>query len=183
MTRQLLLILVTLMALPAMAKVQISRTRPIVIPQGELPTALSKKDLEKIIPMDMAPTGDATVVATRIGDGALQAWLKSPQVQGTAFAQTAQKVESTMKAEVSLKGDQSEEGVDHRVGFQYMLLQTTAKLEYKGWVRAALNHNTRSRESHVEVSETIMKDKDLFLSHRASVNEGSTSSVGVKWSW
>ncbi len=186
----------TLISASGWAKIQVSRTRPVVFPKSVVLPSSTKSEIETYMPRKLNPTSDPNHVMNQFGDGMIQAWINSPQIQQSAIGKTVQNVESQMgmRTEMSLSGpssssskgksvSESKPSVQHRIGFEYQLLQTTAKVEYKGWVRAAVNHNTQSRESMFEVSDTILKNKDLVLSHRATADQGSSSNLGVRWSW
>lgn len=177
----LILTLIPLIALVAEARVDISQTRPVVLPQENLQTTVTSKDVAEIIPLDMAASQNAGFVATRIGDHALQSWLKSPAVQGSNIGRTASTVENSMRTEVSVKSADPE-GVSHKFSFQYMALQSVTRLQYSGWLNAMMNYDARAGETFVEFTDRVWKNKDLFVNHTVKPVEG-VSALGVRWSW
>lgn len=165
-------------------RVEIEDTVPVVMPQ-KIPTsdfASNLNDLGKSLSSDTKNSDDGNVVAQRIGDKALQNWLSSPDVASSPIVHSANKVQDSMKADVHLN-DSSEVGpnhIDHRMTFQILALQSCAKVEYKGWVNAAVNYNARDRASVVEVSQKIWDNKDLTLSHTAALDQ-DISAIGIRW--
>lgn len=172
-----------LLAASASAKVELSKTVPVRMQTHGDAESRWIKDLGKILPSDLNTVAgrDAGVVLTRIGDKALQHWFDSPQVRESAMGRTATTIEKKMKTEVAVPGGTDGE-VDHKVSFQVLALQSSTKVEYKGWTNAAWNYDMRDRASRVEVSEKVWRNKDLTLSHTATAQE-DVSAVGVRWSW
>lgn len=167
----------------AWAQSGVAKAQPIQIPVNEVDQSMSSKDVQKVIPLDMRPTGDFGDVAERVGDRAFQSWLKSPSIQNTSLGRTAHQVEQTMKAEVSLTDpSMDEQSVHHKVGFSVLALQAVARMTYTGWVNAELNHDMRSRATLFQITEKVWSDKQIVLSHTANQIQ-DTSSVGLRWSF
>lgn len=163
------------------AELKLSQTQPIPIPQMDLKTTITSKDVEQYVPLDLRETNDAGYIARRVGDRALNQWWNSPEMQGTAIAQTAHSVEKSMKTELNVRSDDPNK-VDHKLSFQVQALQSTAVAKYQGWVDARAEYNARSRRSLVEFTQKILKNKDLILSHSATSREDVTS-AGVRWAF
>lgn len=180
-TGALCLILGLVISHSADAKVARRKSVPIPIPVMQGPEGVTYKDVEKLVPLDMLPTDNAGHVATRIGDRALQQILNSPEMQRSSVARAASKVEGSMKAEVSM-GSSEPDAVQHRMSFQYMALQATGRVQYKGWMNAVMNYDTRNGETQVEVTEKLFKNKDVYINHTANSVE-DISALGVRWSW
>ncbi|NUM57346.1 MAG: hypothetical protein HUU56_01875 [Bdellovibrionaceae bacterium] len=143
------------------------------------------KDLNKTIPKNLAPTTDQSDVFRRFGDQAIQNWLNSPDVKNSSFGKAANKVEKAMKVEASLKSAplyQGQPSIDHKISFQYLALQSQARIEYKGWTNAQFKVDSAKHETGVEVSEKIFKNKDLVVSHSKNSLE-NRSSMGLRWNW
>lgn len=169
---------------PGWAKVRLSRTVPVKM---QIPREKGQwQNLNLIVPsdigsMDAADRRDVGVVASKFGDKAIQNWANSPEFRNSSVGRTATTVEKNLKTEVSVPS-KSKKGVDHKVSFQVLALQTTAKMEYKGWTNASVNYDAGKRASKVEVSEKFLRNKDVTLSHTASTKE-DVSAVGVRWNW
>lgn len=181
-SRLVRILLLSLLSCPCWAKVDLSSTVPVKFPEETGAAGLTDKDIQKLIPLDMKPTTNATYVATRVGDKAVQAWLNSPTVKNSAMGKTAAQVENSMKTEVAISQDTEEGKVNHRFMFQIQAFQSTAMLKYRGWVNAAATYDARAHASVVEFTEKIWNDKDLTLSHTAS-NSEDVSALGVRWTW
>lgn len=152
------------------------------IPEYKIPPALSREDLNKILPNDVTAQSESEEVLKKIGDKALQTWLKSSTMQSLSVIQTAQKVEQALKTEVAL-GEVDEEGKpQHKINFQVQAIQAISKIDYKGLVDCTVSYNMRDQKTGFEVREKVFKDKDLFVSHSAARSE-NLSSVGVRWSF
>lgn len=177
----LFLILGCLIGTTAVAKVDRRKTVPVPIPRLQGPQGVTYQDVQKVVPTDLAPTSDANAVAAKIGDRALQQFLNSPEMKKSSVVRVASQVENSMKAEVSM-GSGEPDAVDHRMSFQFLALQSTGRLQYKGWLNAVMNYDTRNGETQLEVTEKVFKNKDLYLNHTANAVE-DISALGVRWSW
>lgn len=143
------------------------------------------KKLNTTIPGNLAPSQNETEVFRRFGDQAIQNWLNSPEVRNSSFGKTASRVESAMKVEASIKSAPISPGgqaVDHRFSFQYLALQSQTKVEYKGWTNAMLRMDSGKSETAMEISERVLKNKDLIISHVKNPIE-DRSMMGLRWSW
>lgn len=147
--------------------------------------AWSAKEMNKMVPVelkDVKESDDAGYVFNRVGDKALQYWMATPEVQSSSLGRASKEVDKAMKTETNIKTGSGRNKIDHKITFQVMALQSTTKLQYKGYVDAAWNYDAKERSSQVQVSERIWKNKDLTLSHTAS-NREDLSAVGVRWNW
>jgi hypothetical protein len=166
----------------ALAKLDIASTQPLIIPMNNnTDDKITSKDVEKIIPTDLKETNDMNSVAARIADRGLQAWFNSPQVKESFLGQTANTVQKRMVADISIKGSNEPQAVEHKVSMQLMALQAAAKIQYTGFLNAVFNYDARAAESMIEFSEKVF-NKDLFVNHTSSSKE-DVSSVGIKWGW
>lgn len=181
MGRSLSIILCLFFSTLVQAKVKLSQTKPVPIPQMDLKTDITSKDVEEYVPLDMSQTNDPNDVARRVGDRALNQWWNSPEMQRTSVGRTAHKVEKSMKTEVNVRSNDPAK-TNHKITFQVQALQTTATAKYQGWVDARADYNVGARQSSVELSQKIMKNKDVTLSHTASTREDVTS-AGVRWNF
>lgn len=142
-------------------------------------------DLNKSIPAGIGPTQDEAVLAKSFGDQIIQNWLNSPMVKKSSFGRAASNIENAMKMEAAITSAPSAPGdkpIDHRFSFQYLALQSQAKLDYKGWTQAQIRHDTKVQETTFEISEKVFSNKDLVLNHTKNQIE-ERSSVGLRWSW
>jgi hypothetical protein len=143
------------------------------------------KKLNTTIPGNLAPSQSETEVLRRFGDQAIQNWLNSPEVRNSGFGKTASRVENAMKVEASIKSAPLSPGgqaIDHKFSFQYLALQSQTKVEYKGWTNAMLRMDSGKNETAMEISERVLKNKDLVISHVKNPIE-NRSTMGLRWSW
>lgn len=141
--------------------------------------------LNKSVPAYIPPSQSESEVMKFFGDKMIQNWLSSPAVKNSSFGKAASTVEQAMKVEASIAGAPAAAGdktIDHKFSFQYLALQSLAKMEYKGWTQAQFRHDSRLSESAVELSERIFKNKDFVFNHTKNPLE-SRSSVALRWSW
>lgn len=150
------------------------------IPKYDIPPLLSREDLNKIIPSGVSSTEPSEAVLKKIGDKAVNVWLKSSSMQKVSLVQAAQKVEQAMKAEVNLAPADSD--VKQKLNFQVQAFQSLSKIDYTGYVDATVSYNLREQKTGYEVRRKILHNKDLYVNHSNSKNE-SLSSVGLKWNF
>ena len=115
----------------------------------------------------------------------IQNWLKSAAVKNSSFGKAASSVEKAMKVEASISSAPAIPGgkvIDHRFSFQYMALQSQAKMEYNGWTQAQIRHDSKISETSFEISEQVFSNKNLVLNHTKNQVE-NRSSMGLRWSW
>lgn len=150
------------------------------IPEYKIPEFLTREDLNKIIPSNVSASDPSNEVLKKIGDKAVNVWLKSSAMQQVSIVQAAQKVEQAMKAEVNLAPEDSE--IKHKLNFQVQAFQTVSKVDYTGYVDATVSYNIRDQKAGYEVRRKILRNKDFFVNHTDTKSEG-LSSVGLKWNF
>lgn len=185
MERKALSLLCVLVLCPGvcLAKVKLSKAKPIQIPINEVEQPITSQDIQKIIPLDMRPSEDAGYVAGKVGDRAFQLWMKSPAMQSSSLGRTATQVEQSMRAEVDLpETGEGSESVNHKLGFSILALQAVARMTYSGWVNAELNHDARAKATIFQISERVWDNKQITLSHTANSDQG-LSALGLRWSF
>jgi len=141
--------------------------------------------LNRSVPAYIPPSQSETEVMKFFGDKMIQNWLSSSAVKNSSFGKAATSVEQAMKVEASIAGAPTTSGektIDHKFSFQYMALQSQAKVDYHGWTQAHFVHDSRVGVTAVEVSEKVFKNKDLVFNHTKNPAE-NRSSVALRWSW
>ena len=89
--------------------------------------------------------------------------------------------EKKMQAEVNL-GATGPEKTEHKFSFKVLAAQALAKIEYIGWVKAALKYDLKSANAEAELMENLANNKDLIISHSVSSAE-SKSQLSLRWNW
>lgn len=169
----------------AQKKLNVENMKPVIFPEKIKDNSTSYEDFVRIVPRDIHNSDSPTYVATKFGDQVMQNFLNSPQVQSSQVGRTANTVQNAMRADVSLgatPSSSSPEGINHKLSFQYMALQAQTRVKYTGWTNAAYSHDAKAKQSDVEVSEKIFKNKDLVLNYTKNETE-VRNSVGVRWNW
>lgn len=165
----------------ASAKVRLSQTKPVPIPTAYFSPNPTSKDVEQYVPLDMEHSQSSTYVAGKVGDKTLNHVWNSPAVKNSSVGRSASAVEKKMRTDVVVKAADPSQ-IDHKISFSVEALQTTAKVKYSGWVDGTMDYNPGRRTSTAQISEKIMANKDLTLSHTAST-DGDVTSLGVKWNF
>ena len=150
------------------------------IPKYDIPPLLSREDLNKILPSGVSSSEPSDAVLKKMGDKAVNVWLKSSAMKDVKLVQAANKVEQAMKAEVNLSPTDSE--VKQKLKFQVQAFESVSKIDYTGYVDATVSYNLREQKSGYEVRRKVLHNKDLFVNHSNSKSE-SLSTVGLKWSF
>lgn len=141
--------------------------------------------LNSVVPGYIPPSQSEVEVMKFFGDKMIQNWLQSAAVKNSTFGKAANSVENAMKVEASFTSAPQSPGgkvIDHRFSFQYMALQSQARMEYNGWTQARVRHDSKISETSIELSEKIFSNKDLVLNHTKNPVE-NRSSLGLRWSW
>lgn len=173
-----LAILQGLVIFQASAKVDIKSTKPYIFPKVLKPEMITSNDVSKIIPTDIAPDSDSDTVAKRIIDNSISSLFNSQAVKESLVGGAAHKVQNKMKVEAEVKTQK----VNHKFSVKLMLAQAIAKVEYKGWVNALVNYDTKQQSSELELSDKVFTNKDLYFKHQAQ-NNSDMNSVGIRWNW
>ncbi len=162
------------------SKVNMRKTRNLVMPIDITTPWISAETSEKIQPKSVAADESAASIVSKIADNTLSLWWDTSPVRNTQIGRAAEKVEKNLKTEVSFKEKNSR--TEHKISFKVLAMQALAKLEYKGWVNAAINYDARAEKTEAEVSEKIFTKQDLVISHAMSKEENK-SQVAWRWNW
>ncbi len=139
---------------------------------------ISADTSQKIQPRSVANGASASAIVSQIADNSFSLWWDTSPIRNTQVGRAAEKVEKSMKTEVSYKTNR----VEHKISFKVLAMQALAKLEYKGWVNAAINYDARAAKTEAEVSEKIGAKQDVVISH-AFTPGGNKSQVAWRWNW
>jgi hypothetical protein len=164
-----------------LADVSIENTKPLIIPVDNVTPKITKDDVAKVIPTDVSKADSTGSVMSRIADRSFNLWFNSDTVQESLLGRVVQETQETLKTDVVVPAS-SKKGVSHKFSFRVEAFQTLAKMEYKGWLNAAINYNARAAETDVEIKEKVFTDKSLVLSHKGTSKEG-LSMIGLAWQW
>lgn len=162
------------------AKVNMKKTQNLVMPTDITTPWMTAETSEKIQPKLVNANDSAASIVSKIADNTLSLWWDTSPVRNTQIGRAAEKVEKNLRTEVSFKDKNSR--TEHKISFKVLAMQALAKLEYKGWVNAAINYDARAEKTEAEVSEKIFSKQDLVISHAMSKVENK-SQVAWRWNW
>ncbi|MBC7467487.1 MAG: hypothetical protein H7256_15970 [Bdellovibrio sp.] len=162
-------------------KVNIKTTKRLIMPCDVSEPLMTSETSQRILPKALQQNESAGSVISKMADNSFGVWWESTPVRHTAVGQAADKAEKNLKAEVNFK-DNSESKTEHRIVFKVLAMQALAKIEYKGWVQAAVNYDAKASKAEAEVSEKIFQRQDIVLSHAVTPSENK-SQVSWRFDW
>jgi len=138
-------------------------------------------DIVLIIPLDMQPTNDSSVVMAQVADRSMTSFLNSESVRQSSVGQAATTVEQKMKQEVIIGGDDPK-SVQHKFNFNVQAFQALAQVQYSGVTNAAIKYKIAESKVAVEMFEKLPGDRDLVFSHTMG-REDRLSELSVRWTF
>ena len=138
-------------------------------------------DIAQYIPTDMKPSNDQSEVMSQVADKSMTAFFNSEAVRQTSFGKAATDVEKKLKKEVVIGGGDPK-AIQHKINFNVQAFQALAQVQYDGFTHAAVKYYLAQSKVGVEVSEKLIGNKDLVLSHTAGP-QGRTSDLSVRWTF
>ncbi len=176
-----LFVLVLAISLASQAKVKLKNTKRLVLPTDISQPLISAETNQKLLPKSITAEDSGSNVVSKIVDNSLSVWWDQSPMRQTSVGRAAEKIEKNMKAEVDF-GKSEATPAGHKLSVKLLAMQALARLEYKGWVRAAINYDARAARTETEVLENLAKNKDLVLSHTFSSAE-TKSQVSLRMNW
>jgi hypothetical protein len=128
--------------------------------------------------MDIEPGSSSNTVFSKIADKSLSTFINSDEVRATPFGKTTKTVEEKLKQDVTIQQGE----IKHKLVFSVQAFQTTARVDYTGFVNATLKYQASEASTGLEVFEKVTKDKDLVLSHVAKPAD-QISAVSMRWNF
>lgn len=165
----------------AQARVDLKKTKRLVLPTDPSEPLLSAETSQKILPKNVEQGESGNSVISEMIDNSFSLWWEKSPVKQTSIGQVADKVDKKLKTEVNF-GKSADQKTEHKISVKVLAVQALAKLEYKGWVRAGLNYDARAAKTQAEVLENISAHQDLKLSHSMS-SDGNMSQVSWVLNW
>ncbi|WP_413291756.1 hypothetical protein ACLSU7_10085 [Bdellovibrio sp. HCB185ZH] len=164
-----------------MAGVELSTTKKLVIPVDNVTPKITSQDVNKVIPTDNLGAETTSTMMGKIADRSFNLWFNSDVVQESLLGRVVQETQETLKTDVVVPAT-TKTGTSHKFSFRVEAFQALAKMEYKGWLNAAVNYNARAAETDVQVKERVFSDKDLIVSHKGTSRD-SLAMIGLAWQW
>lgn len=172
------------MVCPCMAakssKVSVKNTKRLIIPVDYVTPKVTSKDVEELVPLEMAKTSDSGNILTRIADRGFSMWFNSAAVKGSALGRAAETTQEKLRTDVVIDQGAGSNKVKHKFSVRLEAFQALAKVEYSGWMKANLDYNAQKAQTNFEIRDKLFDNKDLVVSHKTSSTE-ALSMVGVNW--
>ena len=159
--------------------VDIKKTRILSLPQTPNYTFLSKEDQMRIAPKNISENESADSVLARMADSSVSLWWDTTPLRQSAIGKAADTVEKKMNVKVEIEDKNK---IKHTMNLKILAMQALARLEYRGWVRAAISYDARAAKTEAEVSEDIGETQNIVITHTITSNENK-SQLGWRWSW
>lgn len=163
------------------AKVDLKSTQPLVVPVDNVTPSLTPADLAKVLPTDFRQGDNEAMVLTRIADKGVSFWFNSAAVKETSLGRIAQETQEKLKTDVVVPAS-TPQGVTHKFSFKIEAFQALAKVEYTGWLKAAINYDAKAAAMDILLREKVFSNKDLVVTHKANKDQ-ALSMVALGWSW
>lgn len=169
------------LSLTAQARVDVKKTKRLILPNDPSEPLLSAENSKRILPKNVETGETGNSVISEMIDNSFSLWWEKSPVKNSAVGKVADTVDKKLKTEVNL-GKSADQKTEHKISVKVLAMQALAKLEYKGWVRAGVNYDARAAKTQAEVLENISANQDLRLSHSMSSDENmSQVSWVVNW--
>jgi hypothetical protein len=163
------------------AKVDLKSTKRLIIPVDNVTPRITSADVAKVVPLDLREGDSEGTCLTRIADRGVSLWFNSTLMKDSSLGRIARETQEKLKADVVVPAS-GPLGVSHRFSFKIEAFQALAKLEYSGWLKAAVNYDARAAATDILFREKVFANKDLVVSHKAS-KEQAFSMIGLAWTW
>ena len=142
----------------------------------------SREDVSRIIPSNMSPTSNGTLVATQIIDHSLSNWFNSESVRHSTFGRTATQIEKSMEGDLSFGGKEPK-SIKHSLRFSMRATQTRADIEYTGLTNAQITYFILQEKTDFEIREPMpLLNTQLVYNHIAAKND-RVQMVSLRWKW
>lgn len=155
--------------------------KPLIIPEDTVTPKITSEDVAKVVPLDIKKEDSTSSVLSRIADRGFNLWFNSAFIKNSALGRVVQETQEKLKTDVVVPASNSE-GVSHKFSFRIEAFQALAKMEYSGWLNAAINYDAKDAETDIQLKEKVLDNKDLIVSHKANKEQG-LSMIGLAWSW
>lgn len=163
----------------ASAEVNIAKTKKLVLPDKAGAESLSDVLATEILPTKLAADETTQSFLTKMADNSLSLYWKHSPLRHSPAGKAVESAEKKLNVEASY---QDENKVNHKFNFKVLAIQALAKIQYTGWVNAALNYDLKAARAAAEVTESLSDKNDLVLSHEMTDSE-QKSAVSLKWKW
>jgi len=180
MIKQYLAFLIfTLGSVICSARVDLTKTRKLQMPDSIEVETVSKSFTDRVLPKSVQEGESGNVVLSRMADNTVAYWWDTTPLRNSAIGRAADNIEKKARLNGEIQGANQ---VTHFFDLKVLVMQALARFEYKGWFHAGINYDARAVATEAEIVQPLAKDKDLVVSQQFNQAE-STSRLSLKFNW
>ena len=138
-----------------------------------------KKTKIMTLPSDISSPFMTQETKNKIADNTASLWWSTTPLRNTSVGRAADAAEKKLNVQAAFEDKNK---IKHTFNFKFLAMQALARVEYKGWVHAAISYDARAAKTEAEISEKINAKQDLIISQSITTAE-SKSQVGFRWNW
>ncbi len=162
-----------------MAKVDILNSKVLVMPEKIMDQVFTDYLTVEVLPNSITPGEKADVILSKVADNGLSLyWAKSP-LRESKVGRAAASVEKKLNFDAQYEDQQK---IKHKFNLKFLAIQSLAKLEYMGWVKATINYDVKAEQSEAEVVDQLSPYNEMIISHSIN-NLEQTSKISMRWQW
>lgn len=161
------------------ARVDLTRTRKLVLPEMQQAEIVPKAFTDRVLPKALPENENGNAVLSQMADNTVAYWWDTTPLRHTALGRAADNIEKKARLQGVIKGSNQ---VTHFFDLKVLVMQALAKFEYKGWFRAGINYDARAAATQAEIIQPLDINKDLVVSQQFNQTE-STSRLSFQFNW
>lgn len=159
--------------------VDLQNTRRLNMPYMKDVSIVSLEFLNRIQPKSVDKNETGNQVLAKMMDRSFSYWWATTPLRKTGLGRAAETIEEKAQVRAEL---QDSNNIKHRFDFKIMLSQALAKIEYNGWIKAAVSYDAKSSSTEAEVIKNLDHSKDIIITHLMGSDENlSRISLRVDW--
>ncbi len=170
---------VTLFSLLSWARVDIRKTQVLNLPSDFSAPLINEEQKKRIIPKVISDNESGNDVLAQMADNTVSLWWDTTPLRRTSVGQAADAAEKKLNMKAEFEDSNK---TKHSFNFKVLAMQALARIEYKGWVHAAISYDARAAKTEAEITEKINPKQDFIISH-SMTNLENKSLVGLRWKW
>lgn len=164
------------------ADIDIESTMPILIPVDSSTPRNIAADFANIVPpSSFVPGSSEIAVMTKVADITVNYLMNNSALKQTAVMRFADETKERLNTDI-LVSSADGTGLNHKFTFKLEAFQALAKMEYTGWLKAAVNYDVRSAVTAISIQDKLFVDKILSVRHESSKDQ-KISMIGLAWPW
>lgn len=161
------------------ARVDVKATKVMVLPDAPRYEMISKDTQNRLVPKNLNEQDSSNKILSQLADNTVSLWWEKTPLRDSSVGRAAEAAEKKLNVQAEIEDSNK---VRHTMAFKILAMQALAKLEYKGWVRAALSYDAKAAKTEAEITEKINDQQDFLISHSVTQTENK-SQLGFRWSW